>query len=132
VRAHDRERDDVAIRSDAALGRVAEFQENARRIFVRIGNVERLVDTEIVDVGETVAGIVDAGPALCGLGLAPRERAGGTGNGGRAAAAQELTPADFDEFLAPHVRILPIDLLHSFFGVLLPVCLRPFHRHQTV
>ena len=40
--------------ADAARNLRAELEENARRVGVGIGDVERLVGLEVADVGETI------------------------------------------------------------------------------
>ena len=63
--AHGGEADDVAVGTDAARNFAAELQQDARRICVRIGDLQGGVGLEIADVRQTVRGI--AKPASGGL-----------------------------------------------------------------
>ena len=50
VRAYRRETDDIALGTYSAWHCLAELQEHARSIVIGIGDVQRLVEPEILDV----------------------------------------------------------------------------------
>ncbi len=98
VRTDRREADDVAVRADAGRHALAELQEHARRILVGIGNVQRLVDLEVANVGEPVRGIIH--PAGAGA------LSAGEGTTVAAATPAAARPAPLRNFRRPASIIL--------------------------
>src|SRR4026208_633244 len=75
MRAQSGECDDVALRPHAALDRSPKLKKHAGRGLVRICDLDRIVDFEVLDVAELCGWIVDARQSRCRLGFI-------TGNGG--------------------------------------------------
>ncbi len=99
VRAGRREPDDVAVGADAAGHLLAELQQHAGRIGVRVRDVQGFVGLEVGDVGEAIGGIID--PRRCGRGFRLRDDCGNGDAGGRqAGTAHEFTAADIDHPIA--------------------------------
>ena len=101
VRADGREADDVAVRPGAALHALAELDEDAGRVAVRIGDVQRLVDLEVLDVAELGRRIGYARGRHGGFGLpVGHDRRGGGARGRHSGSGQEPAAAYIDQQIA--------------------------------
>ena len=99
MRTDGGEADDVAIGADAGWNAYAELDEDAGRVSVRVGDVDRLIDLEVVDIAEPVGRIVDARGGR-GLRLRRSDRRSGGGSSRDAGAGQKLAAARIHELIA--------------------------------
>ena len=125
------EADDVAVGTYAALDGLAKLQQHARCIGIRIGDRQRLVGLEILDVSEPCRGVVDEGPVRCGFRFLCRKPDDGQSRCGHDATAQELAPAHFDHLVTSFHGMSPIEPGAAYAERALPViCIARFSHEQ--
>ncbi len=107
MRAQSGKGDNIAVRSHPTLDVLSQLQENARRILVRVGDLDRMVYLQILHAADALARIIDSGKRRsCLGGNWDRDRGDRRGCGrSRCAACEKLTAADIDQLVAAlHVR----------------------------
>jgi hypothetical protein len=108
VRAQGREGDDVAIGTDAAFDLAAELDDDTGRVRIGIGDLYRIVDLEVFDVGEFGARVIDARERRGGLGAPGDGSRGDRGRRCRGPAAQELAASQLYQLIAGLHGFLPM------------------------
>src|SRR6476659_2277206 len=100
VRTGCRKADDVAIGADAAGDALAQLEQHAGRLSVRIGDREGLVRLEIGDIGEAVGRIIDPGRSCRSLGLGGYHRRNRGSGGGETRTTQKSAAAGINHLVA--------------------------------
>src|SRR6266851_976573 len=100
VRTGRRETHNVTIGADATGYALAELEQNARRVRIRIRDSERLVRLEIGDIGKAVGRVVNSRRSRRGLGLTRYHGCDRRSCGSKACAAQESATAGINHLIA--------------------------------
>src|SRR6266403_2649373 len=100
VRTGCRKADNVAGGTDAARDTLAELEQHAGRIRIRIGDRQGLVRLEIGDIGKAVGRVIDPGRSWRSLGFGRYHRGHRRSGGGKASATQKSAAAGIDHFVA--------------------------------
>ena len=99
VRADSREADDIAIGSGTTWNLLAQLEQYARRIGIRIADIHRLVGFEIGDIGKPGGWIIDARHASGRFGILAHQAGDRQRRCCGKSAAQELAAANFDKLV---------------------------------
>jgi len=86
--------------SDAAGDALAQLEQHAGRLSVRIGDREGLVRLEIGDIGEAVGRIIDPGRSCRSLGLGRYHRRNRGSGGGETRTTQKSAAAGINHLVA--------------------------------
>ena len=89
---------------------LAELQEDAGRVGVRVGHLQGLVGLEVVDAREAVRRIAQPSKLRARLRALRNDGRGGGAGRGDARSRQEPPTADIDLAIAPFHALLPLDL----------------------
>ncbi len=100
MRTGRRKTDDIAIGADAARDALAELEQHAGRIRIRIRDREGLVRFEIGDIGEAVGRVIDPGRSRHSLGLGRYHRGHCRSCGGKTSATQKTAAAGINHLIA--------------------------------